>query len=303
MSDLIAVRPDRKITGFAPGGRVSTHQFGNNRSVYQGRGMEFDEARVYQPGDDVRAIDWRVTARTGEVHTKLYHEERERPVYILLDQRSMMHFGTRVRFKSVLAARIAAMLCWVGVDGGDRVGGLLLTQSGLADFPATRTRQGMLGFLNAISKATRTLDTGGSPETTLRYAVRRLRHMARPGTLVFIISDFSDFDTDAEQEINRLSLHAHVTNILTTDHLDAHLPARGNYNVTDGHGVVALAEVGRAHLRDHEAAFNDRRLRLETMSRRRAMAFLDLKTSDDPASVLRPHRKQSQPGDTRGAAA
>ena len=121
-AELILARPDRAITGFAPGGRVSTHMWGANRSVFHGRGMEYAESRAYQPGDDIRTIDWRLTARSNEVHTKLFHEERERPVYLLLDLRAMMQFGTKNRFKAHLAAEIAAMLAWVGIDGGDRVG-------------------------------------------------------------------------------------------------------------------------------------------------------------------------------------
>jgi len=290
LKTLIALRPDRKITGFAPGGRVSTHQFGTNRSVFTGRGMEFEEARIYQPGDDVRSIDWRVTARTGKVHTKLYREERERPVYILLDCRSMMHFGTRVRFKSVLAAQLAAQLCWVGIDGGDRVGGFILTQNGHKDFPATRTRQGMLGFLNAVSKATHTSASSNTDETPLHMAVRRLRHTVRPGSLVFIISDFSDFDDACEAQIKRLSVHGHVTNIQVYDALDIQLPGSGDLRITNGHDMVSLASLGRAQLKTYKDEFAGRQKRLEKMCAERGMALHTLTTSDDPKSILMPLR-------------
>jgi uncharacterized protein (DUF58 family) len=293
VAELIRTRPDFGATGFAPSGKVSTHQFGMNRSVFSGRGMEFDESRIYQPGDDVKTIDWRVTARTGEVHTKLFREERERPVFVLLDCRRMMHFGTRVRFKSVLAAHIAAMLCWVGVDGGDRVGGFVLDQRGLRDFPATRSRTGMLAFMHAISDATLPVEPHASSEPPLSQALRRMRHVCRPGTLAFIISDYSDLDDLTLAEIKRLSVHAHVTNILVYDQLDQALPHRGDYRISDGESVLSIDQLGLKQLNEHALEFAERREQLESLSRKRAMAFHALSTAVDPASILHPHRSRA----------
>lgn len=292
VAELIGTRPDIKATGFAPSGKVSTHQFGMNHSVFNGRGMEFDESRIYRPGDDFRTIDWRVTARTGEVHTKLFREERERPVFVLLDCRSMMHFGTRVRFKSVLAAHIAAMLCWVGVDGGDRVGGFILDQRGLRDYPATRNRTGMLAFLHAMSDATVTVEPAAVSETSLSRAVRRMRHVCQPGTLAFIVSDYSDMDDITEAEIKQLSMHAYVTNILVYDQLDEALPYRGDYRISDGEQVASLAQLGSAYRDAHALEFAHRREQIESMSRKRAMAFHALSTGAEPRSILHPHRSR-----------
>lgn len=291
-SALVRSRPDRRTTGFAPGGKVRTHQFGTNRSVYRGRGMEFDEARIYQPGDDARAIDWRVTARTGKMHTKLFHEERERPELILADLRASMHFGTRVQFKSVLAATIAAELAWVGIDGGDRVGGFILLPNGVRSFPATRNISAMLRLLKALSEGTRPEDepAGEAEELPLHSAVDRLRQVARPGTLVFIVSDFADFDERTERAIKRLSLHAHVTNVLVYDQLDAMLP-HGNQRISDGEHVTLLAALGRTSIEHYAQMFRERRERLERICRQRGMSFLAIPTSASARDVLAPHRK------------
>ena len=302
--ELVRTRPDRAVTGFAPGGKVSTHQFGTNHSIFRGRGMEFDESRAYQPGDDNRSIDWRVTAKTGKVHTKLYREERERPVFVLVDCRSMMQFGSRIRFKSVLAAQIASMLSWVGIDGGDRVGGFLLTPQGLKSFPPSRSRTAMLTFLHAISAATGmqsvhsnaselTGETERNAEPTLSQALLRLRKVCRPGSLAFVISDYSDFDDAAETELKRLSLHAHVSNLLVHDPLDALLPARGDYRISDGDGVLSLGQLDQAQRSAHEQAFETRKDRIAKLSRQRCMAFLPISTADDPECVLHPHRKNA----------
>jgi uncharacterized protein (DUF58 family) len=294
---LVRSRPDRRTTGFAPSGKVSTHQFGTNRSVFRGRGMEFDEARIYQPGDDVRSIDWRVTARTGKMHTKLFHEERERPVLILTDLRSSMRFGTRVQFKSVLAATIAAELAWVGVDGGDRVGGFILLPNAVRSFPATRNTSAMLRLLRALSEATeaqegQAVQDSEEAELPLHAAVDRLRHVSRPGTLVFIVSDFADFDERTERAIKRLSMHAHVTNVLVYDQLDTMLP-HGNQRISDGDHVTLLSALGRSSIEDHARMFRERRERLERICRQRGMSFLAIPTSASARDVLVPHRKRA----------
>lgn len=287
-AELIRARPDRALTGFAPGGRVSTHMWGANRSIFHGRGMEYAESRAYQPGDDIRTIDWRLTARSNEVHTKLFHEERERPVYLLLDLRQMMQFGTKVRFKSHLAVEIAAMLAWVALDGGDRIGGFILTQNGMAEFPAARTRNAMLAFLHAASEATR-IDQPAGAEVALYTALRKLRHVCRPGTLAFVISDFADHDAHVETELRRLSHRAHVTMISVHDPLDAQLPPRGG-RLSDGSAVLAISRMSGAEIDRHARAFADRHAALRALAHKAGMVWHTITTSQDPKALLHPHR-------------
>ncbi len=296
---LIRARPARAVTGFAPGGRVSTHMWGANRSIFHGRGMEYSESRVYQAGDDLKTIDWRLTARAGEVHTKMYHEERERPVFILLDARSMMQFGTKSRFKAHLAAELAAMLAWVGHDGGDRVGGFILTPQGLREFPATRTRTALLKMLHAISDATK-IDEVAPTEVPLHEALRKMRHMCRPGTLAFVISDFSDSAPQMQTELQRLAIRAHVTLLFVQDPMDAKLPSRGG-RLSDGDALLSVNAMSARDLAAHEAAFADRVTALATLARKRGMALLSLQTSDDPKTILQP-RRMPQAQIRRGAA-
>jgi uncharacterized protein (DUF58 family) len=297
---LIHARPARAVTGFAPGGRVSTHMWGANRSVFQGRGMEYAESRAYQPGDDLKTIDWRLTARAGEVHTKMFHEERERPVYILLDLRAMMQFGTRKRFKSHLAAELAAMLAWVGHDGGDRVGGFILTRAGLLEFPAVRTRVAMLGFLHAASAATR-LGAPIGEEVSLQTALRKMRDICRPGTLAFVISDFDDDPKAVETELQRLARRAHVTLLVVQDAMDATLPRRGG-RFSDGASLLAVDQLGAGARAAHAKVFAERRRMLEQVARKHGMALLRVMTSDDPKVILRPRHLPHGGANVRRAA-
>lgn len=283
-SELFRTRPDKNATGFAPSGRVNTHQWGSNRSIYLGLGMEFAESRIYQPGDDVKNIDWRVTARTGQTHTKLYQEERERPIQILLDLRSMMHFGTRNRFKSHLAAEIAAKLAWVGHDGGDRVGGLISHRHGSSDFKASRTRRSLLRFMDKIALNTR-LGESVDEEIPLVTSIQRLRHHARSGGLAFVISDFSDFDDKCEKELKKLSTRCHVTLIHIQDPFDACLPLGGG-RLSDGISVLSLSALSSRSEKEYREAFNQRLSRLESLCRQHRMVLQRIATTDDPKKLF-----------------
>ena len=130
IDELLALRREALALDLSSNYRVSSTLAGGYRSKFRGRGMDFDEVRLYQPGDDIRNIDWRVTARTGKPHTKLFREERERPLFLLLDQSKHLFFGSRVAFKSVIAARAASLLIWASITAGSRIGAVLFDDSG-----------------------------------------------------------------------------------------------------------------------------------------------------------------------------
>ena len=151
LPDLIALRGQARRLDLAPRGLVLATRAGGHLSRFRGRGMEFDESRRYQPGDDPRHMDWRVTARAGAPHVKLFREERERPVWLLVDLGPSMRFGTRVAFKSAVAAQAAALLGWAAVERGDRVGGLIFDETRrLERRPAARS-SGLLPLLEGLA--------------------------------------------------------------------------------------------------------------------------------------------------------
>lgn len=292
LNDLIKARPAKNITGFTPTGKVNTHQWGAYQSAFKGRGMEFAESRMYQAGDDVRNIDWKITARTGKTHTKLFQEERERPINLLVDMRAMMQFGTRARFKANLVAELTAQLAWVGHDGGDRVGGQILTRDGMKDFRGARTRRAVLRFLGAVAEQThfhRKTTPAQSKEATLSEGIHRLRKTARPGSLVFILSDFYDFDAHTAQEIVRLSAHSHVTLIQVNDPLDKHLPATAG-QLSDGVATLALSALNSKQLQTYSQAYEARQALLYKTCAKHGIVLHQLETADDPTRILRPKK-------------
>jgi uncharacterized protein (DUF58 family) len=188
LAELIGLREEALRLDIAPRGKILATRSGGHLSRFRGRGMEFDESRLYVPGDDPRNMDWRVTARTGKAHVKRYREERERPVWLLVDLGPSMRFGTRTAFKSVIAARAAALLAWAASEQGDRTGGLIFDETRHFEHrPAPRTR-GLLPLLNALSQQPLPGEDGGHAEFTT--AALQLARLVRPGSLAFLLSDF-----------------------------------------------------------------------------------------------------------------
>ena len=134
LTDLIGLRFEASRMPLPRNIRATHPISGQLRSKIQGRGVDFSEVRLYQPGDDVRSIDWRVTARTNQPHTKLFQEEKERPVLVLIDQGASLFFGSKVRFKSVAAARLGLSIAWSALAEGDRVGGIVSTEKAMKRF-------------------------------------------------------------------------------------------------------------------------------------------------------------------------
>lgn len=209
---------------------------GPNKTNFRGRGIDFEEVRNYQPGDDIRTIDWRVTARTGTAHTKIFREERERPVLVVVDQRRDMFFGSQTCCKSVLAGHIAALLCWSSLQNGDRVGGLVFNDSEHREIRPRRSRRSVLALLNHLCELNHQLPNEGSERALgLENVLVDVRRIAKPGCAIFIVSDFADaLQESAMEHIYQLSRHMEITAIHCSDPLERALPKAGRYTVTNG---------------------------------------------------------------------
>lgn len=264
-------------------GQLRSRQSGAYVSRFKGRGMEFDEARLYQPGDDIRSIDWRVTARSGKPHTKLFREERERPVYVSVDDRSAMHFATRGVFKSVLAAKLAGLVAWAADYHGDRIGGQIFSEHECRELKPQNGTHAVLRFLNALVKSQNEPDKA----FTLDQILARLNQHARPGSLVYIISDFRGFNAQAETHIAKLSEHCDVVLIFIYDPLESSLPNKGRYRFTDEQRDVVFDAADQQRLLSYQAHFVQRRQRLEIMAKSRKLTFIQCCTTEDPVQCLR----------------
>lgn len=220
--------------------RNSSQLAGGRRSTLRGRGIDFDEVRLYQPGDDVRAIDWRVTARTGKPHTKIFREEKERPVVLLIDLRSTMFFGSRRCFKSVLAAHAAALLAWATLAAGDRIGAMLLSDNGIVDIKPRRSRHTVLQLFRqmiAIGQQQPQAVHGyktAPPPPRLQDALQQLRAVARPGSCTILLGDFHDWNEDCARLLHAVVRHSQCFTIHTVDTLEKTLLPVGLARLRNG---------------------------------------------------------------------
>ena len=258
-------------------------QSGAYVSRFKGRGMEFDEARLYQPGDDIRSIDWRVTARTGKTYTKVFREERERPVFISVDDRLTMHFATRGVFKSVLAAKLAGLLAWAAEHHGDRIGGQLFSEHDCYELKPQNGRHAVLRFLNTLVKPQKSADK----HFTLSQVLARLNQHARPGSLVYIVSDFRGINDESETHIAKLARHCEVVLIFIYDPLESSLPFKGRFRFTDELSDVVVDAGDQKGLSEYHQRFAERQQRLESLAKKRGLAFIQCSTQEDPVQCLR----------------
>lgn len=265
-------------------------QSGAYVSRFKGRGMEFEETRIYQPGDDIRSIDWRVTARTGATHTKIFREEREKPVFISVDMRPTMQFATRGVFKSVLAAKLAGLLAWTAQQQGDRLGGQLFSGHQCRELKPQNGRQAVLRFLDMLVKGQsgQAIDAPNTATFTLDGVLARLAHHARPGSLVYVISDFRGFNATAEIHLAKLAEHCDVVLVFVFDALEKCLPTpKGHYRFTDMEREVIIDSSDRQRLLAYQQHFTDRLYRLEQFAKKRGLVFIKCSTTEDPLTCLR----------------
>ena len=301
----VSVQELRRLRGAAAGlgtpppGIVSTLFPGAFRAIYHGRGLEFHEARGYQSGDDFRSLDWRVTARTGRLHTKIFQEEREHSLHILLDSGPSMWFGTRNAFKWVVAARVAALFGWIAVDQGDRLGATLFG-TGANDFaqPARRGESNLIRIFSLLARF------GAEPVPPppaagvygLGPALNRLQQRISPGSLVLILSDFQHPPASLEAPLSAIAQHSEVAAIAVYDPLESKLPDAGRLPFTDGEHTLEL-DSGNSSLRaGYHNRFRQQQTQTAALFHRHRSMFLRLGTHEQPAAAL---RRQLMPANQR----
>jgi len=264
---------------------------GVHASRFRGRGMDYQESRVYQPGDDIRSMDWRVTARSGHAHVKLYQEERERPVVVMIDLGPGMFFATRGAFKSVIAARAAALIGWAAIQNGDRIGALLFN-GGHHEIRPLGGQRGVLRLIRELVTATDPAQamTGHAINTAsshLNEALLRLRRVARPGSLVFILSDFYAITEDTRRHLQDLRRHNDIVACQIVDALELEPPAAGRYAISDGVHTGLLDTRSAARRAAYTDYFASHHRAVLDLMRQCAVHLHRIATTDDVARTLR----------------
>jgi uncharacterized protein (DUF58 family) len=282
LSQLLALRHKSVRINQAQSTKVMGSQSGIKLSKVKGRGIDFAEVRAYQPGDDIRAIDWRVTARKNKPHTKIFREERERPALIYVDQSQHMFFGSTQRLKSVAAAELAGRIAWQTLAAGDRIGGIVIGNEEQTLFRPFRTIRAVGRLLNQIASANQTLTRSAFIDTqeSKFSGLEQLRRLTQSNYRIFIISDFSGDIESWSEQIKQLARHNHVTLLHIQDPLDKELPPADHYVITDGNERLQFYS-GKENLRKKYAdEFAQRWDRLQELCRHESLAYATLSTED-----------------------
>lgn len=270
-------------------GVISAMQAGDYQSAFKGRGMEYDESRLYQAGDDIRNIDWRVTARTGKAHTKLFQEERERPVHLWVDFRSPMFFATRGKFKAVIAAELAALFAWTAQRQGDRVGGIVFSETVHHELKPQRGKSAVLRLIKHMVEhpGWQHPEINEDKQQGLIHSLINLRRLVKPGSLVILLSDFRGFDEQCRSHLIRLRQHNEVVMVHIYDWLEAFLPPAGHYRITNGREELEFDTHNQKLVNDHANNFNAHKESLINTARSCHMNYLGCRTEDDPEKIIK----------------
>lgn len=292
LDELIALSALAHGASLARRRRTVALRSGTSSSRWRGRGVDFRESRIYQPGDEIRHMDWRVTARSGKPHTKLFEEEREQGLLLALDLNPSMRFGTRVRFKTVQAARAAALLAWMASAAGDRIGALGFGGGVDGEVKPAGGRRGVLQVLRALR------DWDGAAETSrqqpLSQALVRIRRLLRPGMRLVLLTDGFSADAEAALRLPQLAGRHEITIVLLRDALELAPPPPGRYALHLG-AARRIVDFADARVR---AAWSERflasRALLLEQARRLGLRTIELDTHADLRRALGPLLARSQ---------
>lgn len=292
--NLVAIRHLAKLLPIHKQKKVLNEMAGVHTSNLRGRGVDFSEVRSYQPGDDIRAMDWRVTARTQKPHIKVFREERERPIMVVCDLRSSMFFGTQHAFKSVLAADICSLFSWSALNNGDRIGALLFDDNHETDIRPKPGRKQVMHVLHKLSQFKQQQDRieqvpNNSTATTSRLAdmLRHTRRVTRPGSTIYLISDWQDFDLDCERQLHQISKHNDVVAINIFDAFEENILPLGSYPLTDGKQRLQLECYSKSQGLEHQQAFEQRQQDLKQRTLKLGIPLISLQAQHDIITELR----------------
>lgn len=294
LDDLLELRHQARTLGLASHHLVNSSFSGLYASVFRGTGLDFEEVREYHEGDDIRNMDWKVTARTNSPHLKTFREERERSVVLCVDQGPHMGFGTRGTFKSIQAARSAALLGWAANSLNDRVGGLLFGDSSSTShhFRPTKDRRALWRLLKALSRSS----VGPEPvKDPLLNALQRAERGTATGSLIFVIADLNREITSLETTIGRLSQRHSLVLIPVDDKADHDLPDLGRALFTDPEGNLLEIETGdEAGRVAYRRAWEQNRQLLAGVANRLRIPLIPVTTDEDVHQALMRGMRQTR---------
>lgn len=273
----------RKLS-FLPKQHSNSVLAGRHNSRVRGRGLSFEELRDYRVGDDIRSIDWRVTARTGKPHVRVYAEEKDRSALILVDQRVNMFFGTKLNMKSVTASEAAAICAYRIFEQGDRVGGVIFNDTEIKAFKPSKKPQALEQFMHSVSKFNLALDCNlpkPTPAMTLNEPLASATKLVSHDQMIIIISDFDHVDVATEQYLAQMAAHNDVILCLVSDSINHQLPDDLTLSVSDGEQQMMLDTSHKDVHQRMQATFTERTKKIKDWQLSIGVTVIELSASED----------------------
>ena len=290
LDDLVRLQHRASGFSFLPRQPVHSILSGRHASKLRGRGLNFEELRNYLPGDDTRNIDWKVTARTRTPYVRVYTEEKDRTVWLLIDQRVGMFFGSKERMKSVVAAEVAAISAWRVLSVGDRVGALIFNDAEISVVPPHRSRERVMQILKQVVEKNHALHVGPDikPDAgKLNEVLKQAGILARHDCLVCLITDADGLNPETRKHVTGLSEHNDVLTAFIYDPLEKEMPAAGRLRFADGEGQVEADTSSRKLRKDFQSEFDKKLEWIQSASRRFSIPVLALQTTSPVTDQIR----------------
>ncbi|MEJ2609198.1 MAG: DUF58 domain-containing protein [Candidatus Thiodiazotropha sp.] len=281
IDDLLELRHQAHTLGLASRHRVNSSFSGLYASVFRGTGLDFEEVREYHEGDDIRNMEWNITARTNTPHLKIFHEERERSVVLCIDRGPHMSFGTRGTFKSIQAAKAAALLGWAASKLNDRVGGMLFgdNQQGLQYFQPTKGRRALWRLLHALTNEG---STNQPHQDCLTEALQRADKGTATGSLIFVIADLNREIMGLQQTLGRLCQRHTVVLLPVDDPADRELPDMGRVTFVGPDGnAIEIDTRDKASRERYSQTWHKRRQELTNLANRLGIPLMPIATNEE----------------------
>jgi uncharacterized protein (DUF58 family) len=290
LAGLVQTQYQARGFSFLPRQPVNSLLSGRHGSRLRGRGLNFEEIRRYLPGDDIRQIDWKATVRTRKTQSRVYTEERERSVLLVVDQRITMFFGSVQNMKSVTAAEVGALGAWRVLAQKDRIGAIIFNDSRIDEIRPRRSRATVMQIIQVILKQNHALNHDGNIRPNpgmFNEALRRVERLAKHDCLIAIVSDGFGNDEESRQVLTRVARHNDVIFLFVFDPLEAELPDAGTLVFSDGAQELEVDTSNRPLRERFKATFAERRAEGRQFLLHRQTPVLPVSTHAPVAEQLR----------------
>lgn len=290
LQELVTLRAKARGFSFLPQQPIASLLSGRKRSRLRGRGMDFEELRHYRQGDEVRNIDWKVTNRTGKPHVRVYNEEKDRPVLVVVDQRLPMFFGSQEKLKSVVACELAALSMWNVLKNGDRIGAVLFDDEKIEDFKPARSKYANMAILSSLIDMNHALSVDIRHQTNthqLELALKRVEQLVGHDYLVIVISDFSGWNKEVLNSIKRIGQHNDLITGLVFDPLEEDISSSSSLVVSDGDYQVEIPADQSEFTQSYKETFQLSVAEIKSVLQKHDIPLLPISTVGDSVSQLR----------------